>query len=280
MDSPWPTAIICLSYIYIVKYVGPRFMKDREPFELRRILFIYNITMVLFSFYLFAELGLVGWLRDYSLRCQPVDYSNSPIALRMARACYWYYISKFVELSDTLFFVLRKKFGQVSTLHVIHHGVMPMSVWFGVRFTPGGHSTFFGLLNTFVHIFMYTYYTLAAMGPKYQKYLWWKRYMTALQMLQFVLVMIHSFQLLFIDCNYPKAFVWWIGGHAVMFLFLFADFYKSTYSKKRAIAAAKKKEAMLKNGISNGVHSTTSSSSLPLTNGIHHDTQNGHTKYE
>lgn len=48
---------------------------------------------------------------------------------------------------------------------------------------------------------------------------------------QFVLVMIHAFQLLFIDCNYPKAFVWWIGMHAVMFYFLFSNFYKQAYGR-------------------------------------------------
>lgn len=46
----------------------------------------------------------------------------------------------------------------------------------------GGHSTFFALLNTFVHIVMYFYYMVAAMGPKYQKYIWWKKYLTAFQM--------------------------------------------------------------------------------------------------
>lgn len=51
---------------------------------------------------------------------------------------------------------------------------------------------------------------------------------------QFVLVMVHAFQLLFIDCNYPKAFVWWIGLHAVMFYFLFSDFYKQAYKKEQA----------------------------------------------
>lgn len=48
--------------------------------------------------------------------------------------------------------------------------------------------------------------------------------------------MIHAFQLLFNDCNYPKAFVWWIGLHAVMFYFLFSNFYKETYNKKKAKA--------------------------------------------
>jgi len=46
--------------------------------------------------------------------------------------------------------------------------------------------------------------------------------------------MIHAFQLLFTDCNYPRAFVWWIGMHAVMFYFLFADFYKQSYKKRAA----------------------------------------------
>jgi hypothetical protein len=50
----------------------------------------------------------------------------------------------------------------------------------------GGHSTFFALLNTFVHIIMYFYYMVSAMGPKYQKYIWWKKYLTTFQMVTFI----------------------------------------------------------------------------------------------
>lgn len=129
---------------------------------------------------------------------------------------------------------MRKRYDQVSTLHVIHHGLMPASVWWGVKFTPGGHSSFFGFLNTFVHIIMYTYYMLAAMGPKVQKYLWWKKYLTVIQMIQFVLVMVHAFQLLFQnDCNYPIYFAYFIGAHAVLFYFLFSNFYKQAYTKQK-----------------------------------------------
>jgi hypothetical protein len=45
----------------------------------------------------------------------------------------------------------------------------------------GGFGTFHALLNCSVHVVMYTYYGLAAMGPHMQKYLWWKRYMTTFQ---------------------------------------------------------------------------------------------------
>lgn len=55
----------------------------------------------------------------------------------MVRVCWWYYISKFTEFMDTLFFILRKKNEHVSTLHVIHHGCMPFSVWMGMKFAPG-----------------------------------------------------------------------------------------------------------------------------------------------
>ncbi|VVC25765.1 Hypothetical protein CINCED_3A017549 [Cinara cedri] len=231
MSSPLPTALICATYVFTVKVAGPRLMANRKPMELRNILIAYNLFQVIFSSWLFYECMMGGWWGEYSLSCQPVDYTNKPSTVRMVNVCWWYYFSKFTEFMDTIFFVLRKKDRHISTLHVIHHGVMPMSVWFGVKFTPGGHSTFFGLLNTFVHIIMYAYYMLAALGPQVQKYLWWKKYLTSLQMIQFLAIMVHAFQLLFIDCNYPKAFVWWIGMHAVMFFFLFKEFYKQQYTK-------------------------------------------------
>lgn len=227
-------------------------MENRKPFNLRKVLIVYNAMQVIFSSWLFYEAALGGWFSGYSYRCQSVDYSTTPKATRvsfnhksccnisnddilysqMAAACWWYFFSKFTEFFDTLFFVMRKRYDQVSTLHVIHHGIMPVSVWWGVKFFPGGHSSFFGFVNTLVHILMYTYYLLAAMGPAVQKYLWWKKYLTVFQMIQFVLVMVHAFQLLFHNpCNYPVSFAYFIGAHAVMFYFLFSDFYKQAYKK-------------------------------------------------
>ncbi|XP_068898148.1 very long chain fatty acid elongase AAEL008004-like isoform X1 [Tenebrio molitor] len=236
MSSPTLTIIIVLLYIYFVKFLGPHLMKNRKPFQLKKAILVYNLLQVLLSTYIFYEIGMSGWFTgEYSLRCQPVDYSNEPSALRMLHAAKWYYIAKFIDLIDTIFFVLRKKFSHVSTLHVIHHSVMPMSIWFGLRMAAGGHSSFFGLLNSFVHMVMYSYYFLSALGPQIQKYLWWKKYLTGLQIVQFIFVTVHEFQLLFIDCNYPKTFAWMIGLHGTLFLFLFKNFYNETYKKKKQI---------------------------------------------
>jgi elongation of very long chain fatty acids protein 7 len=69
---------------------------------------------------------------------------------------------------------------------------------------------------------MYTYYMLAACGPKIQKYLWWKRYLTIIQMVQFVAIFVHSTQLLFYNpCNYPMIFPYALIFHAGMFFLLF-----------------------------------------------------------
>lgn len=79
------------------------------------------------------------------------------------------------------------------------------------------------------------------MGPKYVKFLWWKKYLTSIQMVQFVGIATHSFQLLFIECNYPIGFVWWIGCHGLLFLVLFSNFYIGEYVEKRRILKEKKR---------------------------------------
>lgn len=59
-------------------------MENRKPFELRRVLIVYNFLQVLFSSWLFYEASSTGWLAGYSYRCQPVDYSRTPLAMRVS----------------------------------------------------------------------------------------------------------------------------------------------------------------------------------------------------
>ncbi|CAH0562041.1 unnamed protein product [Brassicogethes aeneus] len=233
LSSPLYTVAICLVYFLFVKVLGPKFMKNRKPYELRNTLIVYNAFLVLLSSWLFYEIGMSGWLTgEYSFRCEPIDYSNKPNNLRMVNVSWYFLVSKFIELFDTVFFVARKKYNQITMLHVIHHTSVPMSVWIGIKFTPTGHATFFALINSFVHIIMYAYYMLSAFGPWMQKYLWWKKYITTLQMVQFVALGIHTAQLAFIECDYPRSSLIFVGLQAVMFYFLFGNYYKNAYKKK------------------------------------------------
>lgn len=237
IGSPMPGLTVLAAYLYFVTTWGPRYMKHRKPYELKNTLIIYNFLQVLVSIYLVYE-ALDGlWLRpDFSFRCQPVDFNNTPQSMREAKGVYTYFIAKMTELLDTVFFVLRKKNNQITFLHMYHHTVMPMISWGATKYFPGGHSTFIGVINSFVHIYMYLYYMLAAFGPKLQPYLWWKKYITVLQMFQFLLVFLHSAQLLFIDCNYPKFSLYFTLPNAWFFLYLFNDFYIKAYRRRSSKA--------------------------------------------
>jgi len=248
ISSPGPLLTIIATYLYFCISAGPRYMKDRKPYDLKNAIILYNAIQVAMSVFLVYEAFQGGWFNGYSFTCQPVDWSNDPQAMRMARAVWWYFFCKITELLDTVFFVLRKKTNQVSFLHLYHHSMMPVCAWIGARFLPGGHGTLLGMINSFIHIIMYTYYLLASLGPQYQKYLWWKKHLTGMQMIQFCIICIHNFQVLFRQCDYPKFIVFLLGTQAMFFFYLFGSFYNRTYLNppKKALEASDNNN--LKNG--------------------------------
>ncbi|KAG7275632.1 hypothetical protein CRUP_021959 [Coryphaenoides rupestris] len=204
MSSPLPTlAISCLYLLFL--WAGPRYMKDRQPFTLKKTLIVYNFSMVLLNMY---------------------------IAKEIASALWWYYISKGVEYLDTAFFILRKKFNQVSFLHVYHHCTMFLVWWIGIKWVPGGQAFFGASINSCIHVLMYGYYGLAALGPHMQKYLWWKRYITIIQM--FHVALSHAAYSIYSECPFPNWMQWTMIGYAISFIFLFGNFYYHTYRRKPA----------------------------------------------
>nr|XP_022907487.1 elongation of very long chain fatty acids protein AAEL008004-like [Onthophagus taurus] len=104
---------------------------------------------------------------------------------------------------------------------------------------------------------MYTYYMVASMGPQYQKYLWWKKYLTMMQMIQFCIVFLHSAQVLFRQCDYPKTIAFLLAFQAVFFFYLFAQFFVKAYMSKEKVKTT-----------ANGVHHKEVQVNGVETNGI------------
>ncbi|KAK8730163.1 hypothetical protein OTU49_008120 [Cherax quadricarinatus] len=234
MKSSLPGLVVSLIYIAIVTWWGPLYMSNRQPVKgLKPIMISYNAFQVVFSAWIFYEGGMSGWFGSYKLVCQTCDFSDNPQAIRMLNIAYWYYISKFIDFIDTLFFVMHKKYEHISVLHVCHHALMATSLWFGLRYQPGGHITLMGFLNSFVHTVMYLYYLLAALGPRVRPYLWWKKYLTTLQMVQFTLIFFHALLPAFVECEIPTAFFRWLCVVAAMFFVLFSNFYIKAYRRHR-----------------------------------------------
>jgi len=58
MDSPVPTVLIVLLYLYIVVIFGPRMMANRKPYKLRGVLLVYNAFQVVFSLGMLYEVRI------------------------------------------------------------------------------------------------------------------------------------------------------------------------------------------------------------------------------
>lgn len=85
---------------------------------------------------------------------------------------------------------------------------------------------------------MYFYYMVAALGPRYRKYLWWKKYMTWIQLIQFTLMLTYLLLIVIFDCKLHRALTLFFVVNVVIFLYLFTSFYLKAYSQKRTAVVA------------------------------------------
>lgn len=93
-----------------------------------------------------------------------------------------------------------------------------------------------GLLNSLVHCAMYSYYFISSYKPELKKSLWWKKYITQIQLIQFVLLFSYcTVSICFVDCPNPKIFLWFGVVQSVIMITMFSDFYYKAYIKKKAL---------------------------------------------
>jgi hypothetical protein len=161
---------------------------------------------------------------------QPVSEDDrSPKALEHINICHIFLYSRILELIDTFWICLRKKNRQITFLHVFHHSFVLLMTWSYIKFAPGGATAMFPIVNGMVHTIMYLYYILSTFDNM-KPYLWWKKYVTTIQLTQFIILGFHfAVAAATPNCGYPKALS--ISGVAIACLFfaLFMSFYRETY---------------------------------------------------
>ncbi|KAL1431279.1 hypothetical protein MTO96_014304 [Rhipicephalus appendiculatus] len=239
----WPLAgnkqfliALFVAYVYIVKVGGPWFMKDRKPYDgIKPLIVLYNAAMVLLNcYFVVAFLSKTYLGGGYSLLCQGINYeARDEVTMSMLTLCWWYLIVRIADFLDTIFFVLRKKDSHISFLHVVHHILVVFNGWYGLGYGPDGQVALGIILNSFVHVIMYSYYFLSLLGPSVQKHLWWKRYLTQFQLVQFVTIFLHALIPMFISCGYPRPHTYIVLSQAVFFFAMFVRFYVKAYSDKK-----------------------------------------------
>ena len=109
--------------------------------------------------------------------------------------------------------------------------------WAAVNFAPGGDVYFICALNSFVHVLMYGYYLASSAGVKVPSF--FKKSITRVQMVQFGLLNAQALYGVFVASYYrPRIVVVMALVQSVVFMSLFANFYRQAY--KKSAAAAKK----------------------------------------
>ncbi|XP_002399478.3 elongation of very long chain fatty acids protein AAEL008004 [Ixodes scapularis] len=232
---------LVIFYVYFVKVLGPRWMKNREPFQIVNLIRFYNLAMVFlnarFLYIVLINTYLPGG--RYSLWCQGITgYMDDQLA-QYYKSGWWYVAVRYADFLDTVFFVLRKKFTHITHLHVIHHTIIGVNTWFWVLYAPEGQAALGLAMNAFVHTIMYAYYFLATLGPRVRQYLWWKKYLTTMQIVQNVIFISHMCIPLFYDCGFPTYLIHIANAQTFLVMCLFINFYIQTYVRRRRPLAEK-----------------------------------------
>lgn len=67
MNPPWFPFVLVAGYLYFVLDFGPKFMANRKPFNLKKLILVYNVVQVLINLVMFVLVCLVEVLEDRCL---------------------------------------------------------------------------------------------------------------------------------------------------------------------------------------------------------------------
>jgi elongation of very long chain fatty acids protein 4 len=211
--------------------VGALFLLMRRrsaPFELKWTMVAYNAVCVALALYVVLGVAAYKLQRPGGFVCNALD--GSPAGAALSSVLWAYYAQKFLEYGDTLLFVLRKSFRQLTFLHLYHHVSITLVTAAFLRYDVNGDTYLPALANSCVHVLMYSHYLLSAFGVS----AWWKKQLTLLQLLQFACVAAQSLYSLAAGpaCGFPDWLKLLMVAYQASMLALFGLFFASSYLQK------------------------------------------------
>ncbi|KAI7899485.1 GNS1/SUR4 family-domain-containing protein [Cokeromyces recurvatus] len=242
----------CITY-FIVIFGGQYLLKNASPVKCKFLFQLHNAFLTVISFVLLVLLveQLLPKLVKHGLYytiCSEEAYTQE-----LELLYYLNYLVKYYELLDTVFLVIKKK--KLEFLHYFHHS-MTMALCYTQLVGKTTVSWVPIVLNLTVHVLMYYYYFRTSSGAK----IWWKQYLTTMQIIQFIidLIVIYSCTYSYYAYTYTSSMPNFGDCHGTetaaafgcailtSYLFLFINFYRITYNKKKALAAQQKKKEPMK----------------------------------
>ncbi|XP_043842066.1 elongation of very long chain fatty acids protein 3 isoform X2 [Dromiciops gliroides] len=209
--------------------MGQRYMKNRKAFNLRLPLTIWSFTLAIFSILgavrTWEYLGSILMLGGLKISLCHIGFIRNPTVRFWALL---FVLSKIVELGDTAFIILRKQ--QLLFLHWFHHSTVLVYTCFAYKNgVAGGY--WFMTMNYGVHAFMYSYYTVKALGLKPPRFL--PMIITTLQITQmFVGASVSILSFMWrkdCDCHTSKQYLFWTFAMYFAYFALFLNFFYKAY---------------------------------------------------
>lgn len=233
----WIPPLASVAYLLII-FSGKKWMQNRQPYNLRGLLTLWNSLLAVFS--------ITGFLIMFPPIVQDIINNgyisavcNSQITDRpfLSLWTYLFVLSKVVEFGDTVFIVLRKS--PLSFLHWYHHVTVLLYSWYGLATrNTAGH--WFSSINLGVHAVMYSYYMLKAMGLRIPSSV--AKSITILQLTQFVIGLVLVFTGVWLkwaeracgmnDTHIRAGFIMY-GSYFILFLNFFYNRYIKYQPKKK-----------------------------------------------
>uniref|UniRef100_A0A1I7XZ26 Elongation of very long chain fatty acids protein n=1 Tax=Steinernema glaseri TaxID=37863 RepID=A0A1I7XZ26_9BILA len=226
---------LAASFLYVVVIFSlQRFMRDREPFNLKWPLVFWNYSLAIFSVIgsYYATVDVLTMAAEHSSLTATYCYVGSALTGPNGFWGFLFTMSKLLEFGDTLFIVLRKK--PLIFLHWYHHIVTLNFTVFGYA-GNNAFTVWLLWLNYLVHSVMYLYYMLSAIGFRPPRFV--SKLITSLQLTQFGISLFMFGHIGFLkyvhgQCDFhTSAFVVAVVME-ISYLILFAQFFHKAYLKK------------------------------------------------
>lgn len=221
---------ILLSYVPII-FIGKSIMINYNPLPVKNMMFCWNLALGVFSFFCFKNITLELIYNDnfltYESICSDIIKRNQIVS----KWLFYFVLSKFPEMIDTVWIVLRKR--HVSLLQLWHHFSVSAYCWmlvYSPLYNEGGHGVYFAAMNSFIHMIMYTYYAVVTKTRYRNNTI--ATTITVLQITQMILgLLIHTYKTINCDNNYYYEL---FAGHIIYgsYLYLFVRYFIDRYIKK------------------------------------------------
>lgn len=233
LGSIKPLMMVFAVYLWLVYKFLPKFMSTRKPYNLTFIIRCYNIFQIIACTMFIRRVHQIGFSFRNVWKCIPSEGEFSNELMEISTVHWYFIILRMIEFLETIFFILRKKFNQVSVLHVYHHVSTVALLYISVKYSAAMMEVYVSALNSLVHVIMYSYYFLSSFESCRKLTNIVKPYLTLIQILQLASILIHCIVAVQPSCKTVHEIFYPQIVNMTMLLTLFIKFYVNSFIKKK-----------------------------------------------